>query len=280
MRLSGFTIARNVVKYNYPILESINSILPICDEFVVNVGDSEDDTLAIIRSIKDEKIRIIENKWDMSKGSEVLSTQTNLALKACRGKLAFYLQSDEVVHEDDLQRIKKVIDRNIDNEEVDAFRFYWFHFYGSYYRYRIDGGWYQKQDRIIRNSGEIESYGDAYGFRRKDESELRRVNTQCFIYHYGWVQPQDIMTQRRVNAEKIGFVSLDTDKKNDKYNYGDLNRFPPYFGNHPKVMTEKVKSHQMSQNDLSLINQEFWWHPMKIFHVRYKTFNRVRKKIE
>ncbi len=71
MMISGFTIVRNAVKFHYPIVESITSILPICDEFVVNVGDSDDGTLELIRSINSPKIRIIQTQWDMTKGSAV-----------------------------------------------------------------------------------------------------------------------------------------------------------------------------------------------------------------
>ena len=158
MKVSGFTIVRNAVKYNYPVVESIRSILPICDEFIVNVGESEDETLDLVQSIGSEKVRVIENEWDMSQRSEVLSYQTNLALDDCRGDWAFYLQSDEVIHEDDLGKIKETMLRCQDDPNVDALRFGWLHFYGSYYRYRIDHGWYQKQDRIIRNNRPIESF--------------------------------------------------------------------------------------------------------------------------
>src|SRR3990167_3445417 len=116
MKISGFTIARNAIKFNYPILESIRSILPICDEFIVNVGDSEDGTLDLIKSIKSDKIRIIQSVWDLSQGSEVLSQQTNLALRECTGEWAFYLQSDEVIHERDLPRLKSVMQKYLRNE--------------------------------------------------------------------------------------------------------------------------------------------------------------------
>jgi hypothetical protein len=56
--ISGFTIARNVIKYDYPIKEAILSILPIVDEMVVLVGNSEDDTENYIRSIDNPKIKI------------------------------------------------------------------------------------------------------------------------------------------------------------------------------------------------------------------------------
>src|SRR3989338_8350510 len=235
MIISGFTIVRNAVKYNYPFFESINSILPICDEFVINVGDCEDNTLELLGSLKSPKIRIIQNKWDLSQGKTVLAQQTNLALKACQVDWAFYLQSDELIHEEDLPRLKKVLDQHDKDPQVEALRFQWLHFYGSYYRYRIDHGWYQKQDRIIRNNGMTESFGDAYGFKRKDGQDLRRQNTGCFVYHYGWVQPREVMAQRRANAAGIGFVSLAEHESGKEYSYGDLNRFPVYFGTHPQV---------------------------------------------
>ncbi len=280
MKISGFTIARNAVKFNYPILESIQSILPLCNEFIVNIGDSEDDTRALIQSIKSPKIKIIENKWDFSQGKEVLSYQTNLALKACTGDWAFYLQSDEVIHQKDFARLKKTMKDSLDNQEIDAIRFRWFHFYGSYYRYRIDRGWYQKQDRIIRNNGEIESFGDAYAFCRKDGKDLKSANSHAFLYHYGWVQPQEIMADRRKNAEKIGFVSLKEEEKEDSYDYGDLGRFEPYFGSHPKVMEDRIRVHALSQEDKARIAKDYWWHPMRILGVRFKTGKRIKVKIE
>lgn len=280
MKISGFTIARNVIKYQYPIIESIHSILPVCDEFIVNVGDSEDDTLKLIESIDSDKIKIVRNAWDMSMGKEVLSCQTNLALKECCGDWAFYLQSDEVIHHDDLNKLHRVMQQTVDDPSVDALRFRWLHFYGSYYRYRIDRGWYQKQCRIIRNNGEVESCGDAYSFHRCDGHPLKEKNTGCFLYHYGWVQPNDVMAQRRVNAENIGFVSLKEEERVDQYSYGDLNRFPVYFGRHPMTMQEKVAAHELSCEDWNDISRRYWWHPAKIFRIRYKTGKRVRHSIE
>jgi len=279
MKVSGFTIVRNAVKYNYPVVESIRSILPICDEFIVNVGESEDETLDLVQSIGSEKVRIIGNEWDMLQRSEVLSYQTNLALDACRGDWAFYLQSDEVVHEDDLGKLKETMLRCQDDPAVDALRFQWLHFYGSYYRYRVDHGWYQKQDRIIRNNGMIESFGDAYGFKRKDGQDLRRQNTGCFVYHYGWVQPREVMAQRRANAAGIGFVSLAEHESGKEYSYGDLNRFPVYFGTHPQVMEERIAAHPLSREDKRSIDRKYWWFPAKWFRARYKTGRRVRERI-
>lgn len=279
MKVSGFTIARNIRTYHYPVRESICSILPICDEFIVNVGDSQDDTLQMIRSIGSPKIRIIQNQWDPAMGKEVLSFQTNLALKECSGDWAFYLQLDEVLHEKDLPRIVTIMRENL-HRPVDALRFRWLHFYGSYHRYRIDAGWYQKQDRIIRNNGEVKSVEDAYAFGRADQTPLRRVSTSCFIYHYGWVQPRDVMMQRRYNAERIGFVSLSDPERGREYDFGDLNRFPVYYGSHPAVMVPLVADHEVSRQDWLEIRRRKWWHPFVYLRPRWKTWSRVKHKIQ
>lgn len=279
MRVSGFTIARNVLKFGYPVVESIRSILPVVDEFIVNVGDSEDGTLDLIRSIRDPKIRIIENTWDMTQGPEVLSGQTNLALKECAGDWAFYLQSDEVVHEADLPKLTRAMQSALGDDNVDALRLRWLHFYGSYYRYRIDLGWYQKQDRIIRNDGRVESCGDAFGFRRTDGQEIRRKNTGAFVYHYGWVQTNDVMTARRANASEIGFTRLADDERRRIYDYGDLERFPAYFGSNPSVMRKRIHEHALSFNDWQQIGARYWWHPFKWLRVRLKTGKRVKTRI-
>ena len=279
MKISGFTIVRNIIKFNYPAIESIRSILPICDEFIINVGDSEDDTLKLVKSIADKKIRIIQNKWDISLGSQVLSFQTNLALKECRGDWAFYLQSDEVIHEADLDRLYRLMKKHLHNKRIDALRFKWLHFYGSYYRYRIDRGWYQKQDRIIRNNGEIESFSDAYAFRRKDGRPLRRENTGCLLYHYGWVHSEEMMRKRRINAGKIGFLPPGENASEARRFFDGLGRFPVYFGTHPVVMKKRIANHPMSKQDKAVITRKYWWHPARIFNLRYKTGRRIKENL-
>ena len=64
MKVSGFTFIRNGSVLGYPYLESIRSILPVVDEFIVNVGFSSDDTLEQIKSIGDPKIRVVESAWN------------------------------------------------------------------------------------------------------------------------------------------------------------------------------------------------------------------------
>lgn len=56
MKVVGFSFIRNALKYNYPVEEALRSILPLCDEIIVAVGNSEDNTRQLISSI-DAKIK-------------------------------------------------------------------------------------------------------------------------------------------------------------------------------------------------------------------------------
>ena len=54
MFVSGLTIVKNGVKLRYPFLESIQSLLPVCDEFIAVIGDCEDDTRERILALNSE----------------------------------------------------------------------------------------------------------------------------------------------------------------------------------------------------------------------------------
>src|SRR3989449_6008349 len=84
--ISGFTIVRNAVTLDYPIVPAIRSILELCDEVVVNVGKSDDDTRDVVAALGDPRIRILDSAWDFSRGSGALSHETNRAMAACRGE--------------------------------------------------------------------------------------------------------------------------------------------------------------------------------------------------
>jgi len=78
MKVAGFTFVRNALKYDYPVVQAISSILPLCDYVVVAVGKSEDATLDLVRSINDPKIHILETEWDDSlrEGGRVLDRKS------------------------------------------------------------------------------------------------------------------------------------------------------------------------------------------------------------
>ena len=159
MKVSGFTIVRNAIKFDYPIVESISSILPLCDEIIVAVGNSEDGTRALVESIGSPKIRIIDTVWDDSlrKGGEVLAIETNKAFDAISpdSTWVIYIQADEVLHEDSYGKLRDAMRKWETHAEVEGFVVNYLHFYGSYDFIADSRKWYQKEVRIIRNDKKI-----------------------------------------------------------------------------------------------------------------------------
>ena len=267
MKISGFTIIRNAIKYDYPAVEAITSILPLCDEMIVSVGNSEDDTLGLIHSINSQKIKIIESTWDDSlrEGGKVLAIETDKA-KAAISKdadWAFYIQADEAVHEQYHSGIKAAMLKWKDDKNVDGLVFNYLHFYGSYDYTGDSRKWYRKEVRIIKNDPAIHSYKDAQGFR-KNGQKLKVKPIDAFIYHYGWVKPPELQQAKQQSFHKMWHNEEWMEKnipKIEKFDYSQIDSLSGFKGIHPKVMQERVNKKNWkfdfdpSQKKLSLKNK-------------------------
>lgn len=246
MKVSGFTIARNVIKYDYPIVEAITSILPICDEMVVAVGKSEDDTLELIRSINSPKIKIIETVWDetLRKGGKVLADETDKAFAAVSkdSYWAFYIQGDEVIHEKYLPTIKQAMEKHMEDKNVDGLLFNYTHFYGSYDYIGDSRRWYRREIRVIKNDKTISSYLDAQGFRKQGE-KLKVKHIDASVYHYGWVKPPEAQQAKQQTFNKL-WHDDEWMKKNipnvAEFDYSQTDSVALFNGTHPKVMQERI----------------------------------------
>ena len=255
MKVSGFTICRNAVKFDYPIVQVLHSALPIVDEFIVNVGQSDDGTLDLIRSIESDKIRIVESFWDdsMKKDGLLFSKETNVALAHCTGDWAFYLQADEVLHEKDYERIPKALRDHLSDPVVLGFTFRYLHFYGDYWT--VNPWAYHRAVRIIRNDGQVESCGDAVGFHLKaDQGYLQSRHkgrlrpSGATIYHYGWVKPGRVLLDK-FRYQVARHVGDQTDSQltqllaQDSYGFEDYDIMKNFGGTHPAVMTGRVSQY-------------------------------------
>ena len=98
---------------------------------VVNVGKSEDDTLALVRSIQDPKVRIIETEWDMTIRNTVLGEETLRAMRACRNPWGIYIQADEVLHETGAEALAGAIGQHDGDPRVEGLLVKYNHFYGD-----------------------------------------------------------------------------------------------------------------------------------------------------
>lgn len=190
--VSGFTIVRNAIQLDYPLRAAILSVLPLCDEFIINCGKSSDETLKLCREIQSEapdKIRIFESEWNLDKQTAglQLKQQTDLALSRCQGRWCFYIQSDEVIHEADHGSIRQQMAKADKDESVDGLVFDYLHFYGSY-AYTIRGrNWYRREVRLFKNERGIEAFRDAQGFR-KNGRRLTALPAHAQVFHYGYVR--------------------------------------------------------------------------------------------
>jgi len=265
MKVSGFTFIRNALKYDYPIVEAILSILPICDEFIIAVGNSDDDTLALIQKIDSKKIKIIQTVWDDSlrANGEVLAIETNKAFKAISldSDWAFYIQGDEIVHEKYLNSIQQTMQKYVFDHEVDGLLFDYKHFYGSYDFIGSSNSWYKKEIRIIRNNKQIYSFKDAQGFRKEANEKLKVVSANASIYHYGWVKDPRSMQFKQEDFSKLWhndeWISKNIENAQVFEYEKHISQLSRFDGDHPLVMKERIErlnwkfEYDMSKNSRS-----------------------------
>jgi len=246
MKVSGFTFIRNAVNNDYQVVEAITSILPICDEFVVAVGKSEDDTRLLIENINSPKIKIIDTIWDddLREGGKVFAIETNKALDAISANTdwAFYIQGDEVVHEKYLPLIKKEMEENLGHSNIEGLLFKYIHFYGSYDFYGDTRRWYRREIRVIKNIKGMRSYRDAQGFRL-DDRKIQVKLIDAYIYHYGWARPPQGLTNKGRNFNKFyhdeEWIKTHVPETYE-FDYGNADRIRPFKGTHPKVMHSRI----------------------------------------
>jgi hypothetical protein len=266
MKVSGFTFIRNAVKYDFPVVEAIKSILPVCNDVYVAVGNSEDNTLELIQSIDKQKIKIIETIWDNSpeinSGARVFALETDKAFQAIpvESDWAFYIQGDEVIHEKYLENIYSSMERYQNEKQVDGLLFNYLHFYGSYDYIGISPKWYRNEIRIIKNDKTIYSFRDAQGFRKGDNLKLNVKPADAFVYHYGWVKEPGIMLEKMRNS-RTNYYKIDMPKNiasNKSYDYSSIDALSLFTETQPQVMKERIErknwhfEYDISFNRLSL----------------------------
>jgi hypothetical protein len=269
VKVCGFSFVKNGVKFDYPIVEAITSILPVCDHFIVAVGDCKDGTRELIESIGSDKIEIIDTIWDpaLKEKGRVLAAETNKAFDAIPAAYdwCFYIQADEVVHEKYHPVIRTAMEEQISDKSVDGLIFNYTHFYGTYDYVADSRRWYRSEIRIIRNDKRIRSWNDAQGFRWEDGRKLSGVFVGASVYHYGWVRPPKQMQEKVDESKKywlpdskhIQTINQSTEEYDYALSIDSLTRFRE---SHPAVMQKRL--------------EQLNWHPelsekRKKFALRY-----------
>jgi hypothetical protein len=245
VRISGFSIARNAVKLDYPLREALRSALSVVDELIVAVapGDPDDDTRAQIESIGDPRIRIVDAEWDDERRHLAYSDLTNVALAACSGDWCLYVQADEVLHEQDADRVRARCEELLADRRVEGLLFEYLHFFGDYRHVQRGQGWYAREIRVVRNGIGVRSVRDAQSFRHAGQRRLTVARAHARIFHYGWVRHPVRMSAKlgafwshrgRSVQPGLGVVPA------PPFDYGPLGRLPRWEGTHPAVMAERI----------------------------------------
>jgi hypothetical protein len=242
MKISGFTFLRNGQKLGYPFVASIQSILPLVDEFIIALGPCDDDTERMVREIADPKIRIIPTQWnehiqpEYSVKGYVFGQQKSIALFNCTGDWAFYLEADEVLHEKDLPVIRASMEKHLNDPRVEALAFDYLHFYGNANTYAWSPRWYRSEVRIIRNT--IPAWGPEGLFfvvldTHKKGRFPRAAHTGATIYHYGWVRSESQMNLKANATHKYW-----EDKQAAKVDYSQVDpaSLRLFTGSHPQTI--------------------------------------------
>lgn len=258
--ISGFSIIRNAVKYDYPIVEAIMSVLPIVDEFVLLVGNSEDSTLALVSNIS-PKVKIHHSLWDdnLRKGGQVLAIETNKALELINEKSswAFYIQGDEVLPEQYHDDVLAAMVKADQNSSVDGLLFKYLHFYGSYDYVGTSTKWYRNEIRAFKTKRAVYSFRDAQGFRKRNNKMLVVIPTDITMYHYGWVRPPATMQTKTRDFQKFWHQDELINKMKDfdaaTFNYENIDLLSKFDGEHPRVMLDRINNQNWTfDRDISI----------------------------
>lgn len=254
MRISGFTYVRNGFKYGYPFIPSIQSLLPLVDELIVVVGDSEDGTREAIVQLNDPKIRIIDTVWDdqLRENGKIFAQQSNLGLEQIDGDWAIHLQVDEVLHEGDHHKLLQMIAEADKDPEVDGLLFPFYHFWGDFQHIRNTRKTHPFEIRAFKNRGTIKSYKDSQGFRKYNSEDdyangaegdkLKVLNTDVPVYHYSYSRNPSLMKKKAEYFDRFWHDDawVEKHKKERPFDFNEVDRLEFFDKPHPVYMKEII----------------------------------------
>ncbi len=250
MYITGFTYVRNGIRFGFPFLATIKSLLPLVEELVVVVGDSDDGTREAIAALNEPKIRIIDTQWDeqLRQGGRILAQQANIGIKAMKGKWILHLQADEVLHENEYENLLKAIEEADKRPEVDGLLFHYYHFWGDYRYIRTSRKAYRYEVRAFKNRGVIRAYKDAQGFRKYPSEtayeqghrgeKLKVLLANVHVYHYSYCRNPRLL-QKKVNDFHRWWHSdqwIQKHRLKKPFDFNQVDKLSLFQGTHPKYM--------------------------------------------
>ena len=251
MALIGFTIIRNMFRYDYPLYESVFSVLPAVDRHIICECYSDDGTYAeVMRWARDNpKIHLLRHKW--GKHYTVLQQVGNYILSNIgAGDWCFQLQADEVMHEDSWQMLQELPRRCQDQGVVGA-RFHYWHFMANY---RTEFDFMYREKRVFVQQGHGWAWdGDACQLHG---GQGRFLDVPVEVFHYGKVHEAKVALLKEKDFQAmyadagLGFPDPKLAQMRDAiggvdYHYlfehaireGEVREFA---GTHPKIMAARI----------------------------------------
>ena len=238
------------MRLNYPFMEAIRSALPICDEYIIVAGDSDDEALDYLASLNDPRIRIIHTRWspNITPQKCLLAQQTNIGLGFCDGRWCLYLQANEVLHEDSLPQLHGLMERHADNQAVEAMLTERLTFWSDYDHYiPIYPRRFKYTARIIRPNIGTYSIRDGMSFAIFDGFSTKgrypkSIDSGIDLYRYGYVHS---VAQQAAKFTSAVHKTEASDKAGLDYYHQHYPRqfIARYVGSHPQVMTDRIAAY-------------------------------------
>jgi len=197
-KVSVCFVIRNGLLQGYPFWESLSSALPFADEIVISEGFSTDDTYKYIMKFAEmhgDKVRVFRDDWKRHKSGcgEVITKISNIAMSRCDAEWIYYLQADEVIHEENAPFVRNIATYH--SHEFNAVSFPFYHFIDSW-KPLEKGRAYDEAIRMVKNDKAISLIGDGWNFGGAIQPICPAGLSPKPIYHLGWVFPENCDVKR------------------------------------------------------------------------------------
>jgi hypothetical protein len=182
-KISGFTIARNVVELGYPIRQCVEALANVTDEVILCYDPTIDDgTFEVCQKLREDfDVKLVVSAWNMENrnaGTEI-GRQTDIAMSECYFDWQLHCQLDEAFHEQDRNNLHLLIDRA--TPDITGFEFQRVCFYGDMSRIRRD--WTIKAVRLTRKRTHTYATLDGHNCVPTTPG-YRPLIPEIWIYHY------------------------------------------------------------------------------------------------
>ena len=250
---------------------------------MIAVGQGQDETLSRIVAIGDPKIRVIETEWNenMRDRGFVYGQQKMIAQYNCTGDWAFYLEGDEVLHEDELPAIQDTMEQHLNDPMIEALYFNFFISMGRLIRSESQA---IERRLIIEIRSSIAPDGLFFVVLDKNKHGRypRAVSANANIYHYGHCRSVSKMNEK---LAQVGRYWGGSHEEFQSYGNIDVAELREFTGTHPAVMSEwlaheaehvfeQVPGYSLSRRDYRN-RVRFWLEDMLGVEISKKHYRRM-----